>query len=308
MSKFLSVLQVVIPIFGAIILGFIAKKKRLVSAEGVRGMQQYVMSIGLPCIILNSCMTAQVGAESVGIMALVMPFMVATTLWAFRARKDKFKYHNFPQLFCAQETGMLGIPLFIILFGTAQAYRMGILDLAQAVAAYPTIAILSANAGENPKPAEIVKKVLLSPFVIMCVLGLSINLSGLGAVLDRVGIAAIISETTSFLSQPVSAMMIFSVGYNFSLSSNNRKEVFRICIIHFVTFALMGLAVQLFLFLIPNVTPEARWSIFLYSLLPASYLAPTLGRTDEDFTMASGVCSILTIATLIVFCAMATII
>ena len=203
---------------------------------------------------------------------------------------------------------MLGIPLFIILFGAAEAYRMGILDLAQAVAAYPTIAILSANAGENPKPSEIVKKVLLSPFVIMCVLGLSINLSGLGAVLEQVGISAIISETTSFLSQPLSAMMIFSVGYNFSLSSGNRRDVFRICIIHFVTFALMGLLVQLFLFLIPNVTPEARWSILLYSLLPASYLAPTLGRTDKDFSMASGVCSILTVATLIVFCVMAAIV
>ena len=308
MSKLLSVLQVVIPIFAAIILGFIAKKKKLVSAEGVRGMQQYVMNIGLPCIILNSCMTAKVGAESLGIMAMVMPFMVATTLWAFRARKNKFKYHNFPQLFCAQETGMLGIPLFIILFGTAQAYRMGILDLAQAVAAYPTIAILSANAGENPKPTEIVKKVLLSPFVIMCILGLSINLSGLGVALDRIGILAIISETTSFLSQPVSAMMIFSVGYNFSLSSGNRKEVFQISAIHFVTFALMGIVIQLFLFLIPHVTPEARWSILLYSLLPASYLAPTLGRTDKDFSMASGVCSILTVATLIVFCVMAAIV
>lgn len=203
---------------------------------------------------------------------------------------------------------MLGIPLFVILFGTAQAYRMGILDLAQAVAAYPTIAILSANAGENPKPTDIAKKVLLSPLVIMCILGLSINLSGLGTALDRIGVLAIISETTSFLSQPVSAMMIFSVGYNFSLSSNNRKEVFRICIIHFVTFALMGLVVQLALFLVPHVIPEARWSILLYSLLPASYLAPTLGRTDKDFTMASGVCSILTVGTLIVFCVMAAII
>ena len=308
MSKLLSVLQVVVPIFAAIILGFIAKKKKLVSPEGIRGMQQYVMSIGLPCIILNSCMTANVGAESLGIMALVIPFMMGATLWAFRARKTRFPYHNFPQLFCAQETGMLGIPLFIILFGTAQAYRMGILDLAQAFAAYPTIAILSANAGENPKPADIVKKVLLSPFVIMSVLGLSINLSGLGAVLDRVGVLGVISETTSFLSQPVSAMMIFSVGYNFSLSSGNRKEVFRISAIHFVTYALFGLVVQLGLFLIPHVTPEARWSILLYSLLPASYLAPTLGRTDDDFAMASGVCSILTVATMIVFCIMAAMI
>ena len=308
MERIFSVLQVIIPIFAAIILGMVAKKKELVSAEGVRGMQQYVMSIGLPCIILNSCLTANVGAESLGTMALVLPFVAIATLWAFRVRKDKFPYHNFPQLFCAQETGMLGIPLFIVLFGSAHAYRLGILDLTQAICCYPTIAILSAKTGQNPSPREIVKKVLTSPFTVMSLLGLTLNVSGIFAFLDRAGIGSIITETTAFLSQPVSALMIFSVGYNFSLSSGNRKEVFRICAIHFVYYALMGLLVQLGLFLIPNVAPETRWSILLYSLLPASYLAPTLGKTEEDFSVASNVCSVLTVVTLIVFCVMAAIV
>ena len=308
MDKVFSVLQVIIPIFAAIILGMLAKKKNLLTSDGVRGLQQFVMNIGLPCVIFNSCYCANVGTESLGTMALVIPFMICTTLWAFRVRKDKFPYHNFPQLFCAQETGMLGIPLFIILFGSAHAYRMGILDLAQAVSAYPTIAILSANAGENPTPKAIVKKVLVSPLLIMSILGLALNISGIGRFLNGIGIGSIITESTAFLAQPVSALMIFSVGYNFYLSYGNRKEVFRICAIHFITFALIGLAVQLGLFLIPNVTPETRWAVLLYSLLPASYLAPSLGRTEEDHSVSSSVCSVLTIVTLVVFCIMAAIV
>lgn len=35
--------------------------------------------------------------------------------------------------------------------------------------------------------------------------------------MDRVGIGSIVKASTSFLSQPISALMIFSVGYNFSL-------------------------------------------------------------------------------------------
>jgi hypothetical protein len=46
----------------------------------------------------------------------------------------------------------------------------------------------------------------------------------------------------------------------------------------------------------------------MYSTLPASYLAPTLGRSEEDSTMASGVCSVLTVSSLIVFCVMAAIV
>ena len=51
-----------------------------------------------------------------------------------------------------------------------------------------------------------------------------------------------------------------------------------------------------------------RWAILLYTTLPASYLAPSLGRKQEDYTMASGVCSVLTIPALIVFCIIAVIV
>lgn len=308
MEKFLTVAEVIVPIFSAVLLGMAAKKRQLLKPEEIRGMQQFVMKFGLPCVIFNSCLTADISGESLSTMALVAPFMVGAALWAFRVGRKKFPYHNLPQLYCAQETGMLGIPLFMILFGSAQAYRMGILDLAQAPAAYPTIAILSADAGENPSKKEIVKKVMTSPLLIMSALGLALNLSGIGSWMDTLGITTIITKTTGFISEPVSALMIFSVGYNFSLSSGNRRTIFRISAMHLAWTVCFGLIVQLALFLIPNVDALTRWSVLMFSTLPASYLAPTLGRTEEDFTVASGVCSILTIVSLAVFCAMAVIV
>lgn len=308
MEKVITVAQVVSPIFAAIFLGVIAKRKQLVSAEGVKGMQQFVMSFGLPCVVFNSVLTADLGAEALTSMGLVLPLMLLGTFWAFRARKKQFPYHNLPQLFCAQETGMLGIPLFMILFGADQAYRMGVLDLAQAPAAFPVIAILSANAGENPTPKAIVKKVLTSPLLVMSVLALALNLSGVGSWLDRVGIGGIITEATSFLGQPVSAMMIFSVGYNFSLNKGNRAAIFQISAIHFAVQAVFCVIIQLALFLLPSVDMLTRWVILMYCTLPGSYLAPSLGRSQEDYTMASGVCSILTVICLIAFCCMAAVV
>ena len=93
--------------------------------------------------------TTVIPAWIVWILAFLVGMLLGA-LWAFRYGRKKFPYHNLPQLFCAQESGMLGIPLFMILFGADQAYRMGVLDLAQAVVAYPVIALLSADTGENP--------------------------------------------------------------------------------------------------------------------------------------------------------------
>ena len=305
MERFFTVAQVVAPIFAAIFLGMVAKRKNWLSPENVQGFQTFVMKIGLPCVVFNSCLTAKMGVESVSSMALVLPCMLVATLCSFRARKKLFPYHNLPQLFCAQETGMLGIPLFMILFGADQAYRMGILDLTQSVTAIPVIAILSADAGENPSPVEIARKVIASPLLLMSLLGLTLNLSGAGKWMDSVGIGPVITETTTFLSTPISALMIFAVGYNFSLEKGSRSTIVKISVIHFSVFALFCLLIQGALFLVPNVDALTRWAILLYCTLPGSYLATGLGRSQDDYVMASGVCSILTVVSLLIFCVMA---
>ena len=117
MDKIITTLEVVMPIVTAVGLGILARWKNLITAEGIGGFQKFVMQFGLPCVVFNSVLTADLGAEALTSMGLVLPLMLLGTFWAFRARKNKFPYHNFPQLFAAQETGMLGIPLFMILFG-----------------------------------------------------------------------------------------------------------------------------------------------------------------------------------------------
>jgi predicted permease len=308
MEKFITVLQTVMPIFVVVFLGILARKRKIVSAKDVQGMQNCVVKFCLPCVLFNACLSAQISMESIASMILVFASIVLTCLWAFRFGWKKYTYHNFPMFYASMETGMLGIPLFMILFGADQAYRMGVLDLAQAPAAFPVIAILSANAGENPTPSAIVKKVLTSPLLIMMALGLALNLSGIGAWMDAVGIGGVITECTSFLGTPVSAMMIFSVGYNFSMDKGNSKEIFKISAIHFAVQAVFCVIIQLMLFLLPSVDVMTRWAILMYCTLPASYLAPTLGRSEEDFAMASGVCSILTVVSLAVFCVMAAVV
>ena len=305
MEKVITVAQVIVPIFVAVLLGLIAKRRKLLTPEQVQGLQQFALKFGMPCVVFTSCLTADMGVESLSSMGLVLGFVLLSTVLSFTVLKKRYSYHNLPMLFCAQETGMLGIPLFIILFGTAQAYRMGVLDLIQAVAAYPVIAILSTDTGENPTAKEILKKVFTSPLMIMSLLGLFLNLSGIGGWLTRIGVGGIITASTSFLSQPISALMIFSVGYNFSLAKECRKPVLEIAGIHFGMFALFAVLIQGALLLLPNVDSLTRWATLLYCALPASYLAPGLGRNTREYTMASGVCSVLTATCLIVFCVIA---
>ena len=149
MNSVIKVLEIIMPIFVTILLGVVAKKKHMISEEANKGLQQFAMTFCLPCVLFNSCLTGNFGMESVTAMVLVVPLVFLSSLWSFRVRKKKYPYHNLPQIFSSQETGMLGIPLFMTLFGTAHAYRMGVLDVAQAIISIPVIAILSADTEKN---------------------------------------------------------------------------------------------------------------------------------------------------------------
>lgn len=305
MEKFFSVAAVIAPIFITVYLGMVARKKALITPEGVQGLQQFVLNMALPCLIFNSILTAKVGAESLAIMGMLFPFVLGVTLWAFRKGMKKYPYKNLPMIFGAQESGMLGVPLFLILFGSANVYHMVILDLTQAIVGHPTIAIVSCDAGDSPKPSEILKKVFTSPLVIACLIALGLNLSGAGTLLLESGIGQVVTEVTTFLGQPVSTLMIFSVGYNLSLSAENRGEILKLCLLRLTIFSAIAGVLQLLLCLIPNITALTRWAMLLYCLLPASYIAPSLGKTEQERTVASGVSSLLTVVTLAVFCAIA---
>lgn len=302
MEKTLAVAEVIAPIFTAIFFGILARRKRMMTAEEVRGLQQFVVKFGLPCVVFNSCLTARMGAEAVMSMAMCLPPLLIATLWAFRSRSKKLRYLNLPMLFCAHETGMLGIPLTITLFGAAESYRMGVLDLTQAIIAFPVIAILTSDSGENPGLGKILKGVFTSPLMIMSLLGLTLNLTGAAVWMDSVGVSGIITGSAGFLAQPVSAVMLFSVGYNFSMDREKRGDILRVAGIHLGWYGLTGLVSQGLLLLIPGVDAMTRWVMLLYAVLPASYLAPGMGRKQEDYTLASGVCSVLTVVTLVVFC------
>lgn len=302
MDKFLTVLGVVSPIFTAVALGLFAKRKAMLSPEEVRGLQQFAVKFGLPCVVFNACLTARIGSEALVTMVLaIIPLLIAT-LWTFRAGRKWLGYEILPMFFSCRETGMLGIPLTITLFGAAESYRMGVLDLAQAFVVFPVIAILTSSTGKNPTVGQVLKGVLTSPLMVMSALGLGLNLSGAAAWMDRAGIGSVITEATGFLSQPVSALMLFSVGYNFSLDKRSRRDIFRIAGIILGWFGLAVLLSQWVLSRIPGVDDITRWVMLLYFLLPTSYLSPGLSRTQRDATLSAGLCSLLTLVTLALFC------
>ena len=301
MEKLLHVAMIVLPILFCAALGMTARAKQLITPAQIEGLPQFVIRFALPCVLFNSCLTARINVESLGAMAIAGGFSLVGALIAFRVRKKALPYSNLPLLGCSMETGMLGIPLTILLFGTAQAYRMGVLDLAQSFVCIPVISILSADTGSSPKMGQLLKKVMASPLMICSLAGLALNLLGIRAILENIGVLEIITKCIGFVSDPISALMLFCVGFNFSFTREDRAAIFKVSGAHLGLHLLFAGAAQLLLGLMPNVEPMTRWVMLLYFTLPGSYLTPALGKSEKEQMVISSACSLLTLFCLVVF-------
>ncbi len=158
MEQIMALLQTVVPILVCIGLGFFARKKELLTTEQTGGIQQFVLKFCIPPVLFNSCLEAKIGAENLTTMVMLLPVLLLSSLWAFHARKKRYPYHNFPMLFAAHETGMIGLPLCIILFGASEAYRMGILDMTQGLISIPVMVILASDTVVLSPDGEILGK------------------------------------------------------------------------------------------------------------------------------------------------------
>ena len=69
-DKILTILQIIAPIFTSVFLGVLARKRKILTQEGVQALQQFVIKFCLPCVLFNSCLTATFAAESLGAMTL----------------------------------------------------------------------------------------------------------------------------------------------------------------------------------------------------------------------------------------------
>lgn len=307
MDKIFSLAQVVLPILLSVLLGMLARKKEILSSVEVQGLQTFVLNICLPCLLLRSCLTADLGPQTLTSMAILIPFLLLSTLWAFFVGRKQFPNHNLPMLMCCKETGMIGLPLFMLLFGTENAFYMGVLDLAQAPLVYVVMGILSSGEGKITSGWDIVKQMFRSPLMLTSLSGIALNLLGVWDWLQAVGAGTAVTETLGFLAQPVSMIMLFCVGYYFSLERQNIGPVLKLSAVHFAYFAVAAVVLQLLVNLLPDVTELTRKALLFYCLLPASYLAAGLGRSEEDSMLASGVCSVLTLVCLAAFACIAAV-
>lgn len=300
MDTLLGVIKTALPVFLALMLGMLCRKKNILTRDGIETLKIVAVDICLPFVVVGAFATAKYDEKS-----LILPLIIfaAGCLGLFLGRvlckKLKMPGVLTPFLMCGFEGGMLGYPLFMLLFPEVDKSAFALIDLGQAFFCFTIYKAMLA--GKNSSAKAMAKDCFTTPVVWGVIAGLLLGATGLYDLLDKWGISPTIDACTAFISAPVSMLILLCVGYDLKVKDLTRINTLKTVGLRFAIMGSMLGVILLVNIFFPIVHIGA---MILAFMLPAPYVVPIFADKPEEREQVSSALSAMTAVTLCVFAVM----
>lgn len=300
MESLISVIQTALPVFLALALGMLCRKKNFVSREGIDTLKKVVINITLPAVLVNAFATAQYSLSTLILPAIVFVLCcVALVLGFLYVRVTGMKSQLAPFLATGFEAGMLGYALFALLFPEQSASEFAVLDLGQTLFVFTLFKILLS--GKTDMKA-IGKDMATTPILWAVLAGVLLGATGLYAKLQSWGVAGILDASTSFISAPTGMIILLTVGYDLVLKEIPWRKTGGLILMRLLVMAVfLGCLVALNRFVLGGIIFEG--AALLVVILPPPYVIPIFADEPAERTQIASALSALTLLTMILFAA-----
>lgn len=296
MEQMISVLQTALPVFLALALGMLCRKKDFLSREGVDALKKVVLNITLPAVLFHAFATTEYNAGTIVLPVTVFGICcLALALGFLIARLSGTKSRLMPFLASGFEAGMLGYALFALLFPGESASRFAILDLGQTLFVFTLYKVLLS--GKRDWRA-IVRDMVTSPILWAVAAGVITGATGLYRAMGSV--SGILDSITDFISAPTGMIILLTVGYDLVLGDIPWKKTAGAIAMRLGVMAVcLGVLLGLNRWVLGGaIFPGAA---ILMVLLPPPYVIPVFADEPAERVQISSALSALTLVTIVLF-------
>ena len=302
---FLSIIEMVLPVILMFLLGWLCKQKNIIQPSGLTGIKALVSNVLLPVVLFNAFFTAEY-SSSIVVTFLTVYFSCALGLLAGFFLRKLVKPHDqfFPFLVTNFEGGMLGYALFGLLYA-GQTRIFAMVDIGQTLGAYTffMVALKSVGGGKS-KPRDLLMA-LYNPSFIGTVLGVILGVTGISKFLLSSPVGSLISSSISFISAPVSGLILIIVGYELSFRRELFIPVFKTILLRLAVMLVLLILGRIIIFtFIPFNKPQFVALLLAYSL-PAPFIIPLYTDVGKEGEYISTILSIETVFSILLFAGIA---
>ena len=221
MENLLLTINIILPIFLVMVIGYVCKQTGLVSEETISGINKLVFRIFLPASLCQSVMKADPNSIvnpsvlAVGFLGTFEVFLIALLIIP-RIEKENARRGVMIQGMFRSNYVIMGIPVATALLGANQLGTISIM-IAIVVPIFNMLAIivLEVFRGQRPKPLHVLGQIVKNPLVIASALGILTLAAG-------IRLPHILEQTIQNVSAIASPLQLFLLGAFFQFSGIRR--------------------------------------------------------------------------------------
>ncbi|MET0103196.1 MAG: AEC family transporter [Sedimenticola sp.] len=185
----LSIINALIPVILVILLGILLKRSPVIGENQWRGIENLCYYVLFPALLIKTLATAQIGSTEVlsfsGMVLFAIFAMSGIMLAAYPLLKGQFGVGA--ASFCSllqgatRWHGFIALSIVGFLLGDEGVAYMAI---TMAVIIPPlniiNVAVMASLVGSGNSLGDVIKKLFRNPFIIACIVGALLNLTGIG--------------------------------------------------------------------------------------------------------------------------------
>lgn len=300
-------LQVLFPVFTMMCLGLLARCLGWVTQEQVSGAKHIVFEILFPFLVFNALVLADLQP------VFIRQIIVVDILWICLFMLGKVLLGKptghfskiSPYLLMTSEGGSVALPLYLTLVGSAYTLNIVTFDVGGILINFGLVPLLVAReTATSVNPHELLRKILMSPFMVAVILGIICNFIGVYPRLEAWGYAGLYDNAMNQIIAPIGGMILFMLGYDLNIRRDMLSSLAKLAAIRLVGCSLI-IVVLWFVFPELSSTREYQMAILLYFMCPTGFPVPlqikALVTSDEDESFMSAFLSLFMVIALIAY-------
>ena len=298
----LSILKMTLPVLVMFLLGWLCATKRIFDRQGLAGIKNLVGNVLLVVVLFNAFFTAEYSGRIALTFGVVYVSCALGLAAGFLLRRFVKPYGRFfPFLVTNFEGGMMGYALFGLLY-PGQTHVFAMADIGQTLAAYTMFLVtLQAVSTGRADPKSLVKSAFGNPVLAGILLGIVLGVTGVGRWVRSIPAGQVITETISFVSAPVSGLILVIVGYELSFRKNLLRPVLITVALRLLVMALLLGIDYLVIFSIIPFDKQLFVALMLAWSLPAPFIIPLYADLGENNEYISTALSVETVVSIVLF-------
>ena len=295
-----------IPIFLLLAAGYILRQKGLLTKHFVDDIKKLIVTLTLPSTLFLSFLTMELKSSYISLFAATIVYCFLLFFAGIMMKKAKLCVHPYSEFFYTGfEFGMVGVALFLSLFGAENLYAILLLGLGHELFIwFFYVPALQFRSEGNLKVGAVLASFFTSPIIIAIISAIILNASGIYESVASSEITGGIISALQMVAAMTSPLILLVIGFQLKFETSGLKKALKLIGLRLVFVWALGIAFMLFTdAFIMELTDLMKYAFITFIVLPPPFVIPVFlpKSAKEESLFYNNSLVIYTVITLILY-------